>query len=125
MYGTEERPEMTQMATKPSGPAAAAVVAAGIGSLVLGILTTVNELSAEVHDFLDFSTNFGLGAGVGPLSGKVTLAVIAYVLSWGFLAYLWRGREIAFVKAFIWTLVLVGLGFALTFPPIFLFFAAE
>lgn len=109
--------------TKPNGPVAAAFVAAGVGSLVLGLFVTLNEVSADINDFLKFDANFGIGSGVGPLSGKVTLAVIAFVVSWIALHFLWRGKELDFGKVFIASLVLVGLGFALTFPPIFLLFA--
>jgi hypothetical protein len=52
------------------------------------------------------------------------LAVIAYVVSW-VIFHLWlRGKEVHFRSYFIGSLVLVALGFALTFPPIFLLFAA-
>lgn len=109
--------------TKPNGPVAAAFVASGVASLVLGLFVTLNEVSADINDFLKFDVNFGIGSGVGPLSGKVTLAVIAFVVSWVALHFLWRGKELDFGKVFIGSLVLVGLGFALTFPPIFLLFA--
>ncbi|MEP7378259.1 MAG: hypothetical protein ABI725_01715 [Chloroflexota bacterium] len=106
-------------ATKPSGPAAAAFVAAGIGSLVLGLMVSLAEFSTDGKNFLDFAKNYGLGNGVGPLSGKVIVAVLAYVISWAVLFFMWRGKEISVRKAFLATIVLVGLGFALTFPPIF------
>jgi len=112
---------------KPSGPAAAAFVAAGIGSLFVGIGVVLNEYSAQIKSligidfnaFLKFDANFGLGNGVGPLSGKVIVAVLAFVISWAILHLMWRKREINIQKAFITTLVLVAIGFALTFPPIF------
>jgi len=109
--------------TKPNGPVAAAFVAAGIASLVLGLFVTLNEFSADISTFLKFDASFGIGSGVGPLSGKVTLAVIAFVVSWITLHLVWRGKELDFGKVFIASLVLVGLGFALTFPPIFKLFA--
>lgn len=112
-----------QSDTKPNGPVAAAFLAAGIGSLVLGILVVLNEVSPDINRFLRFDESFGLGRGVGPLSGKVALAVIAYAVSW-VLLHLWlRGKEVRFGLALAVALVLVGLGFALTFPPIFLLFA--
>ncbi|MER3487608.1 MAG: hypothetical protein C4307_02140 [Chloroflexota bacterium] len=37
----------------------------------------------------------------------------------------WRGKEVAFQQVWIATLVLVALGFLLTFPPFFGRFAAE
>ena len=117
--------------TKPNGPVVAAFLAAGVGSLVIGIGVVLNEASATIKNaigidfnaFLQFDKNFGLGSGVGPLSGKVGLAVIAFVVSW-VLLHLWlRGKEVNFRTGFIAALVLVGLGFALTFPPIFKLFA--
>ena len=122
MYANEQQ---TDAVTKPNGPAAAAVLAAGIGSFVLGLFVTLNEMSTGIHDFLDFSKNYGIGSGVGPLSGKVILAVGAYLLSWIVLAMLWRGKEVNFRGVFMLALVLLAFGFALTFPPIFLIFAAE
>lgn len=112
----------SQTDTKPSGPVAAVFVASGIASLVLGLFVTLNEMSPDISTFLRFDANFGIGSGVGPLSGKVTLAVLAFVISWVVLHLMWRGKEIDFGKAFIASLVLVGLGFALTFPPIFKLF---
>jgi hypothetical protein len=120
-----------QTDTKPNGPVVAAFLAAGIASLVIGIGVVLNEASATIKSaigidfnaFLQFDKNFGFGAGVGPLSGKVGRAIIAFVVSW-VLLHLWlRGKEVNFRNYFIVALVLVGLGFALTFPPIFILFA--
>lgn len=120
-----------QTDTKPNGPVVAAFLAAGVASLVIGIGVVLNEASQTIKDaigidfnaFLQFDKNFGLGSGVGPLSGKVGLAIIAFVVSW-VLFHLWlRGKEVNFRTGFIAALVLVGLGFALTFPPIFRLFA--
>lgn len=108
-----------QTDTKPNGPVAAAFVAAGVASFVLGVFVTLNEVSKDVNNFLKFDANYGIGSGVGPLSGKVTLAVIAFAISWVVLHLALRGKEVDFRKAFAVSLILVGLGFALTFPPIF------
>jgi hypothetical protein len=120
-----------QSDTKPNGPVAAAFLAAGVGSLVIGIGVVLNEASATIKDaigvdfnaFLQFDKSFGFGAGVGPLSGKVGLAIIAFVVSWVVFHLSLRGKEVNFRNYFIAALVLVGLGFALTFPPIFKLFA--
>jgi hypothetical protein len=120
-----------QADTKPNGPVVAAFLAAGVASLVMGLGVVMNEASPTIKNatgfdanaFLAFDKNYGLGSGVGALSGKVGLAVIAFVVSW-VLFHLWlRGKEVNFRNGFIAALVLVGLGFALTFPPIFLLFA--
>jgi hypothetical protein len=120
-----------QTDTKPNGPVAAAFLAAGVASLVLGIGVVLNEASPTIKDaigidfntFLRFDQNYGLGSGVGPLSGKVALAVIAFAVSW-IVFHVWlRGKEVNFRRFFVASLILVALGFALTFPPIFLLFA--
>jgi hypothetical protein len=120
---TPEQPSMP--VSKPNGPAAAAFLAAGVGAFVLGLMVTLAEASEEIKNFLDFSKNYGIGSGVGPLSGKVVIGVGAYFLTFIVLGLVLRGREVAFGKVFAATLILLGLGFALTFPPIFTIFAAE
>ena len=112
-----------QTGTKPNGPVAAAFVAAGVGSFAVGLTVVLAEMSEDIADFLRFDENYGLGSGVGPLSGKVALAVIAFIVSWVVLHVVWRGKELDFSKVLIVSLILVGLGFALTFPPIFTLFA--
>lgn len=111
--------------TKPNGPAAAAFLAAGIGAFVLGLMVTLAEALPDLKAWLDFAANYGLGSGVGPLSGKVTIATLAYFGSLLVVAFAWRGREVNFGRVLVIAGVLLALGFALTFPPIFELFAAE
>jgi hypothetical protein len=104
---------------RPTGPVAAAVLAAGIGAFVLGFLTTLNEASTGVHDFLEFDKD------VGPLSGKTIIAVIAYFASWAILHGLWRRQNPALRPILIATAVLIVLGILGTFPTFFQAFASE
>jgi hypothetical protein len=104
---------------RPTGPVAAAVLATGIGAFVLGLLTTLNEASTGVHDFLEFDVD------VGPLSGKTIIAVIAYLASWAILHGLWRRQNPALRPILIATAVLVVLGILGTFPTFFQVFASE
>ena len=115
----------SQTQDKPNGPAAAAVLAAGIGAFVLGLMVTLAEMSADFASFLDFSKNYGIGSGVGPLSGKVIIATAAFVLSWIGFGYAWWRRDVNFRTVFVVAMILLGLGFALTFPPIFDLFAPK
>ncbi|MEW5990584.1 MAG: hypothetical protein AB1736_04445 [Chloroflexota bacterium] len=112
---------MQDLQTKPNGPVAAAFVAAGVGALVLGIFVVLNEVSTDISNFLKFDANYGLGSGVGPLSGKAILATIAFFGSWLGLGLWVRAKEVNFGRWFAVSLVLVLAGFALTFPPIFEF----
>jgi hypothetical protein len=112
---------MLDLETKPNGPVAAVFVAAGIGSLVLGIFVVLNEVSPDIGKFLRFDESYGIGKGVGPLSGKVILSVAAFLASWVVLHLVTRGKEVNFGRWFAAALILVFAGFALTFPPIFEF----
>jgi hypothetical protein len=98
---------------KPTGPVAAALISAGIGSAMLGFLTTLAEASPAVKTFLSFYNP------VGPLAGKTAYAVLAYAVAWALLAVVLRGRSPRLGPAFTWTFVLVGLGLLGTFPIFF------
>jgi hypothetical protein len=115
-----------ELERKPNGPPAAAFLAAGIGAFVLGLAVTLAEAFPPAEGetaFWDFSTNFGIGSGVGPLSGKVIVGTLAYVVSFVGFGLAWRGREVNLRTVLIVSGVLLALGFALTFPPIFEVFA--
>jgi uncharacterized membrane protein YkgB len=58
-------------------------------------------------------------APVGPLSGKVGVGVILWVISWVILHNLWKDQDSDIGKSLTLTLVFFVLGFLLTFPPIF------
>ena len=102
---------------RPNGPAVAAIIAAAIGVFVLGLLTTLSEANTDIHDFLDIKNR------VGPLSGKTTFAVVAYLVAWAALApVLWK-RTVPFANAMLVAAILIALGFIGTFPKFFQLFA--
>ncbi|MEO5965142.1 MAG: hypothetical protein ABIR11_06730 [Candidatus Limnocylindrales bacterium] len=109
----------TKPETKPNGPVAAALIAAGVASLVMGVLVVLNDVSPDISNFLKWDANFGLGKGVGALSGKAGMSIIAFIASWVILHLVLRGKDVRFARAMTVALVLVGLGFLLTFPPVF------
>lgn len=95
----------------PNGPAAAAILAAGIGSAVIGILAIGAEVSKTLHDVLNFYNP------VGPLSGKTSVAIIVWLVAWLVLARLW-GRQTVNMRAVnSIAFILLAVGFLLTFPP--------
>ena len=55
----------------------------------------------------------------GSLSGKTTLAVVAWLAAWAILHRLWKREQVDFGKVFVATLVLIALGLLGTFPPFF------
>ncbi len=101
----------------PNGPAAAAFVAAAAGSFVIGLLTTLAEMSAGIKGALNWY------APTGPLSGKTGMGVITFIIVWVLLARMWNNKEVSY-RTIYWVtgLLLLG-GLLLTFPPIFVMFA--
>lgn len=101
-----------------AGPAAAALVAAGIGAFTLGLFVTLAEASTGIKDFLQFNDR------VGPLSGKTIFAAIAYFGSFLVLGVLWKDRQFPLKSIVVVGVVLVALGLLGTFPPFFQAFAS-
>lgn len=104
---------------KPDGPLAAVLLAAGIGSFALGLVTTLAEASMEFRERLI------LDAGVGPLSGKTVWATVIFVIAWVVLHVMWRERDRMLRAATIAFVVLTLLGLLGTFPIFFQTFAPE
>jgi hypothetical protein len=105
--------------TLTNGRAAAASLAAGIGCLAMGALTTLSEASAGVGRLLNFYDP------VGPLSGKTIIPVIIWLVSWSLLNGRWKDQELNYPKILVTTLIMVGLGLLGTFPPFFDLLAAD
>jgi hypothetical protein len=101
----------------PNGEAAAALLAAGIGSVALGIVTILAEASIAISSILRIVPS------VGPLSGKTLVTVAVWLVAWGVFHLLWRKKQVNFVQVFIISLVFVGLGVLGTFPTFFDLFA--
>lgn len=104
---------------KPFGPAAAIMLAAGLGSFALGLFTTLAEASEGFKEFLTFNDR------VGPLAGKTVLAVSIFFASWGILSWFMLSKNPPW-KTVLWIAgVLIGLGILMTFPTFFQAFAPE
>jgi hypothetical protein len=116
MTALETAPLTTPASRVPTGPAAAAVLAAGIGCLALGLFTTLCEISGAVKTALNWWDP------VGPLSGKTGLAYAVWLASWVVLHQLFKHRQTDFGKLYVWSLVLIFLGLVGTFPTFFALF---
>lgn len=102
---------------RPSGTGAAIVLSAGIGSAVYGLAVVGASASPSLQQALNW------WAPGGPLVGKTSVGVIAWLASWLVLHLAWRRKEVPFRTVWILALALIGLGFLLTFPPVFEAFA--
>ena len=99
--------------SKANGTPLAALLASGIGVLVLGMLTTGGVISVDLKNALS------IDKGIGPLAGKVVYAYVAYVLSFAVGYAVMRGKDYAPRPFYVATFVLVAGGFLLTFPLFF------
>ena len=104
---------VTVTATTRTGKALAAFVAAGVGCAALGLFTVLAEVSVGLRNLLNFHTP------VGPLSGKTTFAVVAWLIAWLLLARAFRDNAPAWKTGLTIAFVLIGLGFVGTFPSVF------
>lgn len=105
---------------RPTGAAAAAILAAGIGVLALALSHLLAEFSKGGKEWVHaWGKAWMPGAeGIGPYSGKETLALLAWLGSWALL-HLWLRRKEVNLSAAL-TLFLLGVGSATTllWPPV-------
>ena len=95
----------------PNGPAAAAILSAGAGCAVLGILAVAGDASKAVAKLLTFYLP------TGPLSGVSSLAILVWLVMWFILAKRWRAKTVAIARINVIAFLLLALGILLTFPP--------
>ena len=115
---SQTQPEAGTM-VRSEGPAVAALLALGVGAVVLGLLTTLAAASTTVSGWLT------LNSAVGPLSGKTTFAVVAWLATWAVLHPILRTRARLTTGVLITTAMLLTLGLLGTFPTFFEAFAAD
>jgi len=97
--------------SETNGSAAAAMLAAGIGCFVLGVVVVAGDGAKKIATALTFYKP------TGPLSGVTTVAIGVWLVAWVVLARLWGGKQVAMAKIYVVALVLLGMGLLLTFPP--------
>jgi hypothetical protein len=95
----------------PNGSGAAAILAAAIGSLALGVFSFAGDAWPAARRALI------IWNPSGPLSGESTGAVGVWLVAWLVLSLLWSKRNVNLVRVNLASFVLLGIGLLLTFPP--------
>jgi len=95
-----------------NGSGAAAILAAGIGSIMVGVFAIAADKSASIKSLFVFYKP------TGPLSGVTTAALLVWLLAWGVLEFRWGKRTVALARICAAALALLGLSLLLTFPPV-------
>ncbi|MGQ0703002.1 MAG: hypothetical protein ACT4PM_07725 [Gemmatimonadales bacterium] len=93
-----------------NGAALAAFLAAGIGAFALGLIVILNEADLFVAP--------ALYPPAGGVSGRTTLAVVIWLIGWAILHSRWKQRRVQPRRVYAVTLLLLGLGLLLSFPPV-------
>ena len=98
---------------RPSGPAAAVLLATGLSSFTLGLLSILTAASTSVSNALTLSDR------VGDTSGLTTATAVVFFASWAALGMAWRHADPPLARAAAATAFLIALGLLGTFPPFF------
>jgi hypothetical protein len=111
----------------PSGIAVAALLAAMLGMLALAV---VNVFATASKDFNAWVHGVGKlwmpgAAGIGPYSGKETIALVLWFGTWVALHYALRKRELKLSTWLVVFLVGVGVATTLIWPPVFEYLAGN
>jgi hypothetical protein len=93
-----------------NGAAMASVLGAGIGAFAMGAIVLLNEAGLFAVPAL-----YGPAGGV---SGRTTLAMVLWLITWSVLHARWKAREIDPGRVLAMTLILVIAGVIGTFPPV-------
>ncbi len=103
------------------GAAQAAILSAMLGTLSIGLVNLGTEVSNSFKEWVHHAGKIWMpGAeGIGPYSGKETLALIVWLGSWFLLHRLLRKREWKQALVIIVFLTGVGLATTLVWPPVF------
>ena len=111
MSPERSRPSTVANESIVNGPAAAAILAAGIGCFAVGLFALAGDASKAIAHFFTFYTPSG------PLSGVTTSAIVVWLLSWFALSRQWGTKSIALGRVILVSFVLLALSVMLTFPP--------
>lgn len=96
----------------PNGPAAAAILATGIGCATLGVLAFGADALPALGRLLNIYNP------TGTLSGVTTAAIIVWLLIWFLLHRFWCQRSVSLAKINVYAFMLLAAGFLLTCPPV-------
>ena len=120
-------PTISTPPRRATGEAVAALMAAMIGMLTLAVVNQFTAISPGFNTWVHSVGRLWMpgAAGIGPYSGKETLAVVGWLVSWVVLHPALRARELTLSRWLIAFLVGVGLATTLIWPPVFEDFAGH
>jgi hypothetical protein len=109
--GHSSAPVAAAPSSVPNGPAAAAILSAGVGALALGVFALLGDV------YPAWKQAFTIWSPSGALSGVSSGAVAVWMAVWVVLSALWSKRAVNLKLVNLISFVLLAAGLALTFPP--------
>ncbi len=97
---------------RTNGSGAAAILSAGVGVFALAVLAIAADKSPHIARSLIFYKP------TGPLSGVTTAAILIWLFNCAILEWRWRDNTVPAGRINAAALILLGLSFLLTFPPL-------
>jgi hypothetical protein len=97
---------------RPAGPAAAVLIATGLASLVLGVLTGLVAAFPGVESALSVSQR------VGDLSGVSIITIAVFFGVWGLMTAVWRRSSPSLSRVALISALFFGLCVVATFAPV-------
>ena len=127
---TEEKREVPRVETAwtppttgsiPGGAAVAAIISAMLGMLTLALVNWGSEASNGFQAWVHGVGKLWMpgAAGIGPYSGKETLALVVWIASWLILHPVLRNRHVNVARWLVIFLVGVGVATTLLWPPVY------
>lgn len=112
---------------KVSGPAAAALISAGLGCFVMMMTHHLSDTSKErekmvwaIGSWIPGSHNPSeLWGNIGSYTGKETMLLVGWLVSWPILYFLWKNKKIKARIIFFWFFALFIAATAMSWHPLF------
>ncbi|QLE55067.1 hypothetical protein [Nostoc sp. TCL26-01] len=119
--------EGSQNPPHSSGLAAAALISAGIGCFTMMVIHHLSDTSKarekmiwELGKWIPGSDNPSkLWGNIGSYTGKETMLLLGWLISWAILSMLWHNKQIKSRTIFFWMSVLIIAATAMSWHPLF------
>lgn len=110
------------MSVEKNGPAQAALLSAMLGCLTLALVNLGTEMSGTFKGFVHQTGKLWMpGAeGIGPYSGKETLSLVVWLLSWLILHQILRSKQWNHTAVIVVFLAGIAVATTLLWPPVFM-----
>ena len=119
--------EGAETAPSVSGPAAAAVISAAIGCFTMMVTHHLSDTSKATEKIVwnlgtwipGSKTDSELWGNIGSYTGKETMLLVGWLISWPILHTLWKNKNIKSRTIFFWMFGLLVAATAMCWHPLF------